>query len=246
MNNHTTEKLFPLSLSQQNIWNLERSLLGTSVNNICTTVRLRGHLDFPLLQKSIHMVLEKDSSMRTRLVQTEEGVMQYHVPYEAEDFPVYDFSNTSKEGIENWEIAVTREPIPLEELGHPRIDVTLRVSGLFRDMYPNLIQRMDEAVTCVAMLDEKEEDNFIRKHINEDVRALIDDGLPPNEAAEQAQLRVFGCPSGGYGAGVANLISNQNWKDYKDLASVYETWSGNAYGRGHHGTAMQKLFKKRQ
>lgn len=115
MNNHTTEKLFPLSLSQQNIWNLERSLLGTSVNNICTTVRLRGHLDFPLLQKSIHMVLEKDSSMRTRLVQTEEGVMQYHLPYEAEDFPVYDFSNTSKEGIENWEIAVTREPIPLEE-----------------------------------------------------------------------------------------------------------------------------------
>lgn len=137
------------------------------------------------------------------------------------------------------------EPIPLEELGHPRIDVTLRVSGLFRDMYPNLIQRMDEAVTCVAMLDEKEEDNFIRKHINEDVRALIDDGLPPNEAAEQAQLRVFGCPSGGYGAGVANLISNRNWKDYKDLASVYETWSGNAYGRGYHGAAMQKLFKKR-
>ena len=137
------------------------------------------------------------------------------------------------------------EPIPLEELGRPRIDVTLRVSGLFRDMYPNLIQRMDEAVTCVAMLDERDEDNFIRKHINEDVRSLIEEGLSANEAAEQAQLRVFGCPTGGYGAGVANLISNRNWTDYKDLAAVYETWSGNAYGRGHHGTAMQKLFKKR-
>ena len=106
---------FPLSLSQQNIWNLERALPGTSVNNISTTVRIEGNLDFPILQESINLVLEKDSSLRTRLT-IEDGVpVQYHAPYEREDFPVYDFSNTSKEGIKNWETAVTREPIRLEE-----------------------------------------------------------------------------------------------------------------------------------
>lgn len=106
---------FPLSLSQQNILNLERTLPGTSVNNISTTVRIKGHLDFLILQESIHRVLENDTSMCTRLTEKDGEVVQYHVPYIREDFPVYDFSNTSREGIENWEIAVTRETIPLED-----------------------------------------------------------------------------------------------------------------------------------
>ena len=108
-------KYFHLSLSQQNILNLERTLSGTSVNNISTTVRIKGYLDFPVLQESIHRVLENDASMRVRLKRSEGELVQCHVPYVREDFPVYDFSNTSKEGIENWEIAVTREPIPLED-----------------------------------------------------------------------------------------------------------------------------------
>jgi len=106
---------FPLSLSQQNILNLEQTLPGTSVNNISTTVRIKGHLDFPMLQESIHRVLENDVSMRVRLKVSGGEMVQCHVPYVREDFPVYDFSNTSKEGIENWEVAVTREPIPLED-----------------------------------------------------------------------------------------------------------------------------------
>lgn len=105
---------FPLSLSQQNILNLERIFPGTSVNNISTTVRIKGNLDFRLLQESIHLVLEKDASINTRLTEQDGKLVQYHVPYVREDFPVYDFSNTSREGIENWEIAVTREPIPLD------------------------------------------------------------------------------------------------------------------------------------
>ncbi|MFQ9801023.1 MAG: cobaltochelatase subunit CobN [Clostridia bacterium] len=68
------------------------------------------------------------------------------------------------------------EPIPLEELGRPRLDVTLRISGLFRDMYPNLIRLMDEAVKCVAALDESEDVNFIKKHMNADVRAMVESG----------------------------------------------------------------------
>ena len=109
------EHCFPLSLSQQNIWNLESALPGTSVNNISTTVRIRGQLDFPLLQESIHSVLENDISLCTRIAKVNGEIVQYHVPYIREDFPVYDFSHTSKEGFENWEMAVTRELIPIEE-----------------------------------------------------------------------------------------------------------------------------------
>lgn len=137
------------------------------------------------------------------------------------------------------------EAIPAKELSHPRIDVTLRISGLFRDMYPNLMELMDTAVACAAAQDENDEINYIKKHINEDMLELLEKGIGGDEALDQAYLRVFGCPAGGYGAGVANLISNKNWTDYKDLAKVYETWSGNAYGRNHHGTAMPDMFKRR-
>ena len=109
----TNGKCFPLSLSQLNILNLERALAGTSVNNISTTIRITGRLDFPMLQRSIALVLESDSSLRTRLVEKNGEIVQYHADYAREDFPVYDFSNTSREGIENWENAVTRERIPL-------------------------------------------------------------------------------------------------------------------------------------
>lgn len=113
MMNKSADGKFPLSLSQQNILNLERVLMGTSVNNISTTIRIEGHLDFPVLQKCIGLILESDASLRTRLTEENGTILQYHVPYEKEEFPVYDFSNTSREGVANWEDAVTREPIPL-------------------------------------------------------------------------------------------------------------------------------------
>lgn len=105
---------FPLSRSQLNILNLERTFSGTSINNISTTVRINGHLDYPLLQESLHRVLESDSSLRTQLTTVDGTLMQYHAPYSRVDFPVYDFCNTSSESIANWELAVTSEPIFLE------------------------------------------------------------------------------------------------------------------------------------
>ena len=107
---------FPLSYSQQNIWNLECAYPGTSINVISTTVRIRGNLDLPLLQESIQQVLACDTSLRTRLSMVDGQVLQYHVPYSPEDFPIYDFCNTSEESFKNWEIAVTRERMPLEEM----------------------------------------------------------------------------------------------------------------------------------
>lgn len=115
MSTENGREYFPLSLSQQNILGLERSLSGTSVNNISTTVKIRGRLDFAVLEKSINAIIESDSTLRTRLCSTPEGVMQYRVPFEKEDIPVYDFTNTSADGIENWECAVTREAIFAED-----------------------------------------------------------------------------------------------------------------------------------
>ncbi len=106
---------FPLSFSQLNIWSLECAFPGTSINNISTTVRIKGQLDLSLLQQSIHCILACDSSLRTQLTIIDGQVMQYQPDYIPDDFPVYDFCNTSPTGFENWEIAVTRERMPLEK-----------------------------------------------------------------------------------------------------------------------------------
>ncbi len=108
-------RTFALSLSQQNIWNLEQAYPGTSINNISTTIRIQGRIDFHALQKSINRVLASDGSLRTRIFRDGGRPVQYHAPYAKEIFPVLDFSHTSGQGIKSWEHAVTREVIPLED-----------------------------------------------------------------------------------------------------------------------------------
>lgn len=105
---------FPLSLSQKNIWNLECSMKGTAVNNISATIQIDGRVDNVLIQKSIRLALKSDASLRTRIVLGEDGFpVQYHAEYEEEDFPMYDLSRTSPAEIHGWELAVTREMIPV-------------------------------------------------------------------------------------------------------------------------------------
>lgn len=137
------------------------------------------------------------------------------------------------------------EPIPLEELGRPRVDVVLRISGLFRDMYPNLIRLMDEAVTKIAALEEPEEENYIRKHMHEDMEKLMAEGLPKEQALDLSYLRVFGCAPGCYGAGVAKAIDARNWKNYTDLAQVFATWSSYGYRGRAHGEQAAAAFRRR-
>ncbi len=137
------------------------------------------------------------------------------------------------------------EPIPLEELGRPRIDVTLRISGLFRDMYPNLIRLMDQAVTCVGTLDEPEERNFIKKHLRQDVEELTSRGIPRDRALDEAFLRVYGCAPGCYGTAVSKIIESRQWTDFRDLARVFETWSSYGYSGREHGEKHAEAFRLR-
>ncbi|ETJ00826.1 MAG: CobN/magnesium chelatase, partial [Veillonella dispar DORA_11] len=94
------------------------------------------------------------------------------------------------------------EVIPLEELQRPRIDVMGRISGLIRDMMPTAIGWLDKAVEMVAELDESLEDNYVKKHIHDDVDWLVEQGEDPLLATKKARLRIFGDPPQAYGTGV--------------------------------------------
>jgi cobaltochelatase CobN len=117
--------------------------------------------------------------------------------------------------------------VPLTELGRPRIDVTVRISGFFRDAFPHVIALLDDAISAVAGLDEPPEDNYLRAHADEDTRAHGD--------RRRATIRIFGSKPGAYGAGLLPLIDAGNWRTDADLAEVYAVWGGYAYGRGLDG-----------
>ncbi|HEY5195855.1 MAG TPA: cobaltochelatase subunit CobN [Solirubrobacteraceae bacterium] len=139
------------------------------------------------------------------------------------------------------------ELISLEELDRPRIDVTLRISGFFRDAFPHLIGLLDDAVTMVAGLDEPDELNFVAKHARREAARLAGE-LDEAEAWRRSTTRIFGSKPGTYGAGLGQLLETRDWRERKDLAAVYEAWGGFAYGRGLHGNpagpAMRACFEQ--
>ncbi|ATE53393.1 cobaltochelatase subunit CobN [Actinosynnema pretiosum] len=132
------------------------------------------------------------------------------------------------------------EVVDLAELGRPRIDVTVRISGFFRDAFPHVVALLDDAVRLVAELDEPDSDNFVRAH----VRAALDE----HGDDRRATMRIFGSKPGAYGAGLLPLIDSRNWRDDADLAEVYAVWGGYAYGRGLDGVQarpdMETAYKR--
>ncbi len=139
----------------------------------------------------------------------------------------------------------TLEVIPLEELGRPRVDVTCRISGLFRDTFPNLIEMIDDAIHLVATLDEPLDQNNIKKHFVEEVEELTAKGMDKEVAEQESLLRVFGCPPGTYGGGVDILISSGKWETNEDLADVSVNWSSHAYSRRKHGEKRPDIYTRR-
>ncbi|MGK7890227.1 MAG: cobaltochelatase subunit CobN [Leptolyngbyaceae cyanobacterium] len=134
-----------------------------------------------------------------------------------------------------WSAAARRvldfEILPLSVLGRPRVDVTLRISGFFRDAFPNLIDLFNAAVEAVAQLDEPAEINPLAAQVQQEVQEWQAVGLEDHMAVDRALYRVFGSKPGAYGAGLQGLIEAQNWSDDTDLAQAYINWSCYAYGR---------------
>ncbi len=137
------------------------------------------------------------------------------------------------------------EVIPLTELQRPRIDVTGRISGLFRDSMPMASEWLDKAVQLVSSLDESFEENYIKRHIEIEAKELIATGSDEKEAWEQASWRIFGDPPGTYGAGIGDVLEAKNWETIDDLADVYVRWGGHAYSGNGKGAYMPDLFRRR-
>lgn len=139
------------------------------------------------------------------------------------------------------------EVVPPDELGRPRIDVTVRISGFFRDAFPHLVRLLDDAVALVAALDEPDAQNFVAAHARADAERLAAE-LGAEAAWRRATTRVFGSKPGTYGAGLLQLLDTRDWRGDADLAEVYEAWGGYAYGRGLDGAraseAMRGCFRR--
>ncbi|MCU1691437.1 MAG: cobN, partial [Frankiales bacterium] len=145
--------------------------------------------------------------------------------------PVWDQASRRVTGLE----LVSRE-----ELGRPRVDVTLRISGFFRDAFPHVVTLLDDAVQLAA--EAQEDDNPLRAHVEADVAA--------GASRRQATSRIFGSKPGAYGAGLLPLIDSRDWKTDADLAEVWAVWGGYAYGKGLDGVGargdMERVYKRVQ
>ena len=150
--------------------------------------------------------------------------------------PVWRHANRQVSGV---------EVIPLEQLKRPRIDVTTRISGFFRDAFPQLIDLIDDAVHAVIVLDEPLSQNFVRKHYLDELGAWVGKGVPQDEAAQRAGYRIFGAKPGSYGAGILPLIQEKNWQSDADFAEAYVNWGGYAYSRSAQGIDQREAFRVR-
>ncbi len=148
-----------------------------------------------------------------------------------------------------WEVKTGRvtgfEILPAGLLDRPRVDVTLRVSGFFRDAFPALLDLVDSASRAVAALDEPEDVNPLAARVVADRGALERQGVSPETAARRAGHRVFGSKPGAYGAGLQALIDEGGWQGDGDLAEAYLAWGSYAYGGGTEGVAESELFRAR-
>jgi cobaltochelatase CobN len=150
--------------------------------------------------------------------------------------PVWDASSHRVTGV---------EILPLSLLERPRIDVTLRISGFFRDAFPAQIELFDRAVREIAAQDEPEDLNPIAARVHEEEAVLRAQGVPEETARRRASHRVFGSKPGAYGAGLQALIDEHGWESDTDLARAYVAWGGYAYGGGAEGAPEHRLFERR-
>jgi len=124
------------------------------------------------------------------------------------------------------------EPISLGELARPRIDVVMTVSGIFRDLFSPTVQLLDKAVRLVAQLDEPPEQNYVRKHVLEQIEQEV---CTPDEAA----VRVFSNAPGNYGTNVNFMVMDSQWEREETLGDLFVTRKCFAYGRDSRGRAIE-------
>jgi len=212
----------PRSVPSQSAWRVGRQLAHEVLSRY---VRETG--DYP---ESVAISIWGTSAMRTHGDDVAQILALLGVR------PVWQAENRRLTGV---------EVIPLDELKRPRIDVTTRISGFFRDAFPQLIDLIDDAVNAVISLDEPLSQNFVRKHYLAELGEWIGQGLTEDEASQRSALRIFGAKPGSYGAGILPLIQEKNWQADADFAEAYVNWGGYAYGRSQQGNDQRDAFRTR-
>jgi len=135
-------------------------------------------------------------------------------------------------------------PIPLKELGRPRIDTVVEICGIFRDTFPMLLRMIDRAFKLVAALDEPLDQNFIRKHSSEIQKVLESKGVPKDQAEALSQARIFGPSSSNYGTDVTQLIETSEWNDEHQIADLHITKMAHIYGDRFHAFPSTDTFQE--
>jgi cobaltochelatase CobN len=201
----------PKAIPSRNAWDTGRALADSLLSRY-----LADHGEYPA---SVGLVVWGTSAMRTAGDDIAEALWLLGVR------PVWDQASRRVTGL---------ELVPADELGRPRVDVTLRISGFFRDAFPHVVALLDEAVRMVAVLDEPS--NFVHQHVQADLADGVDE--------RRATARIFGSKPGAYGAGLLPLIDSRDWKTDADLAEVYAVWGGYAYGAGLDGAPARRDMER--
>jgi cobaltochelatase CobN len=137
------------------------------------------------------------------------------------------------------------EILPTSVLGRPRVDVTIRVSGFFRDSFPNLLNLLYKAIEAIASLEENSQVNPLADRVQTETQFWQEQGLTQQQAHQRSLYRIFTSKPGAYGAGLQGLIEAQNWQDDEDLARAYINWSSYAYGAGGKINSASEAFTNR-
>lgn len=136
------------------------------------------------------------------------------------------------------------EIIPIAELGRPRIDVTINICGFFRDMFPNLIENLDDLFHRLYELNESDQQNYFKANSKRLYAMLLEEGYEESEARELSLARVFGPQEGGYGTGLTKLLETKSWEREEELGSLFLSSLQHVYNRQLHGKKVEGLYRE--
>ncbi|MCB2289416.1 cobaltochelatase subunit CobN [Clostridium sp. CS001] len=136
------------------------------------------------------------------------------------------------------------EIIPIEELGRPRIDVTINICGFFRDMFPNLIENLSDIFELIYELEESDEENYFKANSKVIYNKLLGEGYDEKKAKQLAISRVFGPAEGQYGTGITGIIETKNWEKEEQIGSVFINKLQHIYNRSMRGVKVNGLYEE--
>ncbi len=208
----------PARIPSPQAWRLAKGLVDKMLSDY-----LKKHKKLP---KKVSVVLWATETIRN------EGINEAQILWLIGMKPVWD-----KDGR-----VVGIEPISAKRLGRPRIDVVVHASGLYRDMFPDKLKMLDEAIRRAALL--RDTENFISENARLIEEALVREGVSKEQAKKLSLARVFSEKVGDYGTGVSLMTANTGfWNSSEQVASVFLSRTSFAYGKDVWGKSLRRVYE---